>query len=153
MQKVSKSVHWFWNYDTDSVKSLTPKNVILRNQQIKLSYSHYWRVASFKHLLMTHTLFVCVRSIFFWCRKDWRNWFHWKGKIDSMAPPLGNWLYPKSEQVAIQLILGGRVTYYIHTDTLDCDSLYLCLALLFLSLLVLIAYACMRGCGCVCVQQ
>ena len=28
-----------------------------------------------------------------------------------MAPPLGKWLYPKSEQVAMRLILGGRVTF------------------------------------------
>ena len=116
MQKLSKSVLWFWTCDSvncNTVKSLTPKNVILRNQQKTLSHSPYWRVASFKHLLMTliNTLFVCVRSVFFWCRKDWRNWFHWKDKLDSMAAPLGNWLYPKSDQVAIWLILGGRVTY------------------------------------------
>ena len=28
-----------------------------------------------------------------------------------MTPPLGKWLYPKIERVAMQLILGGRVTY------------------------------------------
>ena len=28
-----------------------------------------------------------------------------------MTPLLGKWLYPKNEQVAMQLISGGRVTY------------------------------------------
>ena len=32
-----------------------------------------------------------------------------------MTPPLGKWLVPKSERVAMRLILGGRVTYrYIY---------------------------------------
>ena len=114
MQKLSKWVLWFWNYD--SVKSLTvTPHVILRNQQVKLlSYSPYWRVASFKHLLMTliYTFCACKKYIF-GCRKDWRNWFCWKAKLDTMAPPLENWLYPESDRVAIQLIFGGRVTYNI----------------------------------------
>ena len=36
-----------------------------------------------------------------------------------MAPPFGNWLYPKSDQVAIRLISGGRVTYTECTDILN----------------------------------
>ena len=49
----------FWNYD--NVKSLTPKSFILRNRPIKcLSYTHYWRVACFKHLLVTLIKVLCV---------------------------------------------------------------------------------------------
>ena len=51
MQTVSKSVQWFWKYD--NVNSPTPKSVILRNSQIRVSsYSCYWRFACFKHLRM-----------------------------------------------------------------------------------------------------
>ena len=36
-----------------------------------------------------------------------------KPKSIFVAPPLGKWLYPKSEQVALamRLISGGKVTY------------------------------------------
>ena len=52
--------------------------------KIKLSSdSPYCRVACFKHLLMTHKLCVSVLIVFFWCRKDWRNWFRWNAKIDT----------------------------------------------------------------------
>ena len=59
MQKWSKSDHWLWNYDTG--KSLKPKSVMLRNRQTKCSsYTSYWRVACFKHTLMTLINFLCV---------------------------------------------------------------------------------------------
>ena len=63
MQQLSKLVHWFGNYD--SVKSLTLTSVILRNRQIKFSsYSPFWWIACFKHLLMTTYKLVCVRRVF-----------------------------------------------------------------------------------------
>ena len=27
-------------------------------------------------------IYILTR-VFFWCRKDWKNWFHWKAKIDT----------------------------------------------------------------------
>ena len=64
MMHMSESVHWFWNYD--NVKSLTPKSVILRNRQIKFSlHRSYWRVACFKHLLITLIKFLCAKQAYF----------------------------------------------------------------------------------------
>ena len=43
-----------------------------------------------------YELCVCVTSVFFWFRKDWRNWLSWKATIDTRHPHLlGKWLYPK----------------------------------------------------------
>ena len=63
---------------------------------------------------------MCVTSVFFWRRKDWRNWFSWKAKIDARHPLLGKWLVllrytQKIERVAMRLISGGRVTYVVFT--------------------------------------
>ena len=42
-----------------------------------------------------------------------------KGKIDTWHPPLGKWLYPKSEQVAMGLISSGRVTFTVQLCTMN----------------------------------
>ena len=102
MQKCSKWVLWFRNYD--NVKSLTPKSVILITRQImSSSFCPYVKGCLFKTHTVTYKLCVYVTSVFFWYIEDWRNWFRWKAKIDT-------WLYPKSERVAMWLISGGRVT-------------------------------------------
>ena len=54
-------------------------------------------------------------------------WFHWKAKID-MWHPL--WLYPKSEQVAMRLILSGRVTFdpkppQANWSVFNCENFWL----------------------------
>ena len=115
-KKISKSVHWFWNYDNNYEVTDTQKSVILRNRPVKFSsYSPYWTVACFKHMLMTIINFmcVCVASVCFWCRKDWINWFRWKAKIKTWHPWWESGSVPKSERVAMRLISGGRVTFHV----------------------------------------
>ena len=41
-----------------------------------------------------------------------------------MAPPLGKWLYPKSEQVAMRLISGRRVTFKDFAHTKKTKNVY-----------------------------
>ena len=76
--------------------SLTPKSVILRNRQIKLSsyILDGGLLNCFKHILMT--LINClyyVTSVFF-MYKNWRNWFSWKAKMDTYATPFGKVAVP-----------------------------------------------------------
>ena len=67
-------------------------------------FSPDWRAACFKHILMT--LCVCVTSVFFWCRKDWINWFRWKVKIDTWHP-----LWESGCTQKMRLISVRRVTF------------------------------------------
>ena len=83
----------------------------------------------------TYTLFVCVTSGIFWCRKDWRNWFNWKVKIDIRHPLWDSGCTQTvTDRVAIRLILGGWVTLFVsrsHIARVLAPYLHLCNRILF----------------------